>query len=50
MGQIIRIIFIMLLAMTCLNACDRPEPVDDLDRQEEVPVDDTFNPMPTDIP
>lgn len=30
--------------------CDRPAPVEDLDRQEEVPVEDTFEPVPTEIP
>ena len=43
-----------LLSFVCLQllitGCDRPAPIEDLDREEEVPVEDTFEPVPNEIP
>lgn len=46
----ILLISILTLFQLLVLSCDRPAPVDDLDRQEEVPVEDTFEPVPTEIP
>lgn len=43
------ILVVICLHLTTLS-CDRPAPLDDLDRQEEIPVEDTFEPVPTEIP
>jgi hypothetical protein len=48
-----RIILISLIGLSAIItsvSCDRPAPLEDLDRQEELPVEDTFEPAPTELP
>jgi len=47
--RILRFLILAFLLPVSLS-CDRPGPVDDMDREEEVPVEDTFEPIPTEIP
>lgn len=46
--KLVPFFFIILSLLTM--SCDQKKSVDDLDRQEEVPVEDTFEPIPTEIP